>query len=87
MARPKVVLPENGITEEDLLVHDAQDEDPTMHQMLARLRYPMVTGIIRSFNDVTLGDREDAQTREVKANSKFSKADDLFFAGDTYQVD
>ena len=82
-----VTIGEDGITQEDLLVHDAKCEDPTLHQMLVRLKYPMVTGIIRSFDDVTLEERKDAQTREVKANSKFSKTDDLFFAGDTYKVD
>ena len=82
-----VTLGENNITEEDILIHDAKNEDPTLHQMLVRLKYPLVTGIIRSFNDVTLEDRTDTQNKEVKANSKFSKTDDLFFAGDTYQVD
>ncbi|MBT8223163.1 MAG: 2-oxoacid:ferredoxin oxidoreductase subunit beta, partial [Eudoraea sp.] len=43
-----VTLGENGITEADLLVHNAELEDPTLHQMLVRSEYPMVTGIIRS---------------------------------------
>ncbi len=81
-----VTIGENGIEQEDLLVHDAKEEDPTLHQMLVRLRYPLVTGIIRSFDDVTLEERKDAQTKEVKAKSKFSKTDDLFFAGDVYEV-
>jgi 2-oxoglutarate ferredoxin oxidoreductase subunit beta len=81
-----VTIGENGITQEDLLVHDAKEKDPTMHQMLVRLQYPMVTGIIRSFEDVTLEEREDALTKQVKANSKFKKADDLFFSGETYSV-
>ena len=82
-----VTIGENGIEQEDLLVHNAKDEDPTLHQMLVRLRYPLVTGIIRSFDDVTLEERKDMQIKQVKANSKFSKMDDLFFSGDTYQVD
>ncbi|MCA0131561.1 2-oxoacid:ferredoxin oxidoreductase subunit beta [Winogradskyella alexanderae] len=76
----------NGITEEDILVHDAKEENPTLHKMLVRLEYPLVTGIIRSFNDVTLEEREDALTEEVKANSSFTKTDDLFFSGEIYQV-
>jgi 2-oxoglutarate ferredoxin oxidoreductase subunit beta len=28
----------------------------------------------------------DKLTAEVKANSKFSETDDLFFSGETYQV-
>ena len=81
-----VTIGENGITEEDLLVHDAHEQDPTLHQMLVRLDYPLVTGIIRSFNDVTLEERENALTKQVKSNSNFRKTDDLFFSGETYEV-
>lgn len=82
-----VTIGENGITQEDLLVHNAEEQDPTLHQMLVRLKNPMVTGIIRRFNDVTLEERKKAQTADVKANSKFSKTDDLFFSGDVYEVE
>ncbi|MGZ0016013.1 2-oxoacid:ferredoxin oxidoreductase subunit beta [Yeosuana sp. AK3] len=81
-----VTIGENGITEDDLLVHNAKEKDPTMHQMLVRLEYPVATGIIRSFDDVTLEEREDALTKQVKANSKFSKTNDLFFSGEIYMV-
>ncbi|MEZ4809501.1 MAG: 2-oxoacid:ferredoxin oxidoreductase subunit beta [Allomuricauda sp.] len=82
-----VTLGENGITEEDLLVHDAHEQDPTLHQMLVRLQFPLVTGIIRSFDDVTLEEREDALTAQVKTKSDFVKTDDLFFSGETYTVE
>ena len=81
-----VTIGENGITQEDLLVHDAKEKDLTLHQMLVRLQYPVATGIIRSFEDVTLEESEDELTRQVKANSKFKKTDDLFFSGETYTV-
>lgn len=81
-----VTLGENGITEADILVHDAKEQDPTLHQMLVRLEYPLVTGIIRSFDDVTLEEREDALTAKVKAGSNFTKTDDLFFSGETYEI-
>jgi 2-oxoglutarate ferredoxin oxidoreductase subunit beta len=82
-----VTIGEDGITQEDLLVHNAKEEDPTLHQMLVRMQYPMVTGIIRSFDDVTFEEREYSQIQEVKANSKFTKTDDLFFSGDVYKVE
>ena len=81
-----VTLGENGITEEDLLVHDAQMEDPTLHQMLARSEYPLVTGIIRGFPDVTFEERSADKTEKVKSDSNFTKTDDLFFSGETYEV-
>ncbi|RMZ51086.1 2-oxoacid:ferredoxin oxidoreductase subunit beta [Flavobacteriaceae bacterium PRS1] len=81
-----VTIGENGIKQEDLLIHNAKEQDPTLHQMLVRLRYPLVTGIIRSFDDITLEERQKEQTAEVKAKSSFMKVDDLFFSGDTYKV-
>ncbi len=81
-----VTLGENGITEADLLVHDAEEQDPTLHQMLVRSEYPLVTGIIRSFPDVTFEERVNAVTAAVKAGSSFEKTDDLFFSGETYEV-
>ncbi len=82
-----VTIGENGVTQEDLLVHNANEQDPTLHQMLVRLQNPTVTGIIRAYEDVTLEEREDALTAQVKANSNFSKVDDLLFSGETYKVD
>jgi len=82
-----VTLGEDGITEKDLLVHDAETEDPTLHQMLVRSEYPLVSGIIRRFPDVTFEERVDNLIEQVKADSSFTKADTLFFSGETYQVD
>lgn len=81
-----VTIGENGITEKDILVHDAKEKDPTLHQMLVRSEYPMVTGIIRSFDDVTLEERENALTEQIKSSSEFKKTADLFFSGETYEV-
>lgn len=81
-----VTIGENGITEDDILVHDAKEADVTLHQMLVRLQYPLVTGIIRAVDDVTLGESEDAVMKNVKKRSKFSKTDDLFFSGEIYEV-
>lgn len=81
-----VTLGENGITEDDILVHDATESDPTLHQMLVRLKYPLVTGIIRRVRDITFDERENEMMETVKSNAKFFKTDDLFFSGDTYEV-
>lgn len=81
-----VTIGENGITEEDILIHNAKEPDTTLHSMLIRLEYPLATGIIRAVEELTFEEREEALTNEVKANSKFNKVDDLFFAGETYEV-
>ena len=82
-----VTIGENGITEEDLLVHDAEAKDPTLHQMLVRSEYPLVTGIIRRFPDVTFEERVDDLIEQVKSNSSFRKTDTLFFSGETYVME
>ncbi len=82
-----VTLGEDGITEADILVHNAETADPTMHQMLVRSEYPMVTGIIRRFPDITFEERVDELTQKVKKGSSFTKTDQLFFSGETYSVD
>jgi len=81
-----VTIGENGITQEDLLVHDAEEVDPTLHQMLIRSTYPLVTGIIRRVEEPTFEEREDQLTKQVRANSSFKKVDDLLFSGETYEV-
>jgi 2-oxoglutarate/2-oxoacid ferredoxin oxidoreductase subunit beta len=81
-----VTIGENGVSESDLLIHDAKEPDSTLHSMLVRLEYPVATGIIRAVEELTFEEREEALTKELKANSKFSKVDDLFFSGETYEV-
>ena len=81
-----VTIGENGVTQEDILVHDAKCEDNTLHQMLVKLQYPLATGIIRSFVDTTFEEREAMLNAEVTSKSPFSKVDDLFFSGETYEV-
>jgi len=81
-----VTIGENGVTEQNLLVHDAKEKDPTLHQMLIRCKYPLATGIIRSVEEPTFEDREAQLTAQVKVNSKFKNVDDLLFSGETYEV-
>ncbi len=81
-----VTIGENGVTQEDILVHDAKEKDPTLHQMLIRCKYPLATGIIRSVEEPSFEDREAQLTAQVKANSKFKDVDDLLFSGETYEV-
>jgi len=72
-----VTIGENGITEDDILVHDAHEPDPTLHLMLVRMKNPLVTGIIRSVREETLEEREAKLTEEVKEKSKIRSFDDL----------
>lgn len=81
-----VTIGENGISESDILVHDAHMQDSTLHMMLVRMEFPLATGIIRSFEEQTFGSRERDLMDRVTDSSQFKTVDDLFFSGDTYEV-
>ncbi len=72
-----VEIGKDGVTEDDILVHDAHNPDPVVHLMLIRMKNPLVTGIIRKVREETLEEREAHLTEEVKANSKIRSFDDL----------
>ena len=72
-----VEIGKDGITEKDILVHDAHNPDPGLHLMLVRLKNPLVTGIIRQVHEETLEEREAKLTEEVKASSQIRSFDDL----------
>jgi 2-oxoglutarate ferredoxin oxidoreductase subunit beta len=82
-----VTVGEDGVTEGDILVHDAKESDSTLHHMLVKLRYPLVTGVIRSVEEDTFEEREKQLTEEVIKNKPCENVDDLFFSGETYQVE
>ena len=75
-----VTIGENGITEKDLLVHDALCEDITLQYKLAMMEgpdMPIAMGVIRSIPTETYNDAMDNQIAEVKGKSKIKCFDDL----------
>ncbi|HHB77802.1 MAG TPA: 2-oxoacid:ferredoxin oxidoreductase subunit beta [Saprospiraceae bacterium] len=82
-----VTIGENGVTEEDILVHDAHDPDPTLHLMLTRMSNPIVTGIIRAVEEMPFDERFVGQMEERIAASKGITFDDLVESGETYILD
>ncbi len=81
-----VTIGENGITEKDILVHNAKEEDATLHMMLAKLQMPIVTGIIRSVKSDTFDQRMKVQVEEVERKSPFKSVDDLLVSGETWEI-
>ena len=81
-----VTIGENGITEADILVHDAKLENPTLHFMLVRLDYPMVLGVIRSFDSDPYEKKLQRQVLEVAEKSQFKTIDDLLLSGETWEI-
>lgn len=68
-----VKLGENGITEKDILVHDAHCEDNTLHLKLALMSgpdYPVALGVIRDVEAPSFDECVYAQIEEVKAKKR-----------------
>ncbi|RLD22256.1 MAG: 2-oxoacid:ferredoxin oxidoreductase subunit beta [Bacteroidetes bacterium] len=81
-----VTIGENGVTEDDIIVHDAHKVNPTMHFMLVRLEYPMVLGVIRSIEQEPFEQRLTKQVEQVEAKSPFKTMDDLLLSGETWEI-
>ena len=84
-----VEIGKDGITIDDLLVHDAYDQDPGIHTMLAKLappNFPMVFGVIRAAMFPTYDDLVEEQIKFAKENSKIKNVDDLLNSGDTWEI-
>jgi 2-oxoglutarate/2-oxoacid ferredoxin oxidoreductase subunit beta len=84
-----VEIGKNGITVEDLLVHDQYNPDPGIHMMLAKIappHFPMVFGVIRSAMFPTYDDLVEEQIKAAKHTSKIRNVDDLLNSGDTWEI-
>lgn len=86
-----VEVGKDGYTEEDILTHDAHCEDPTLHYMLASMKYPdypVALGVIRDVTGEPVYDREVArQVEEVGATAKIHNLDELLNSGETWSVE
>ena len=68
-----VTLGENGVTENDLLVHDAHCEDSTLQLKLAMMEgpdFPVAVGVIRDVETETYDEAMTKQIEEAQAKSK-----------------
>lgn len=84
-----VTIGENGITEKDILVHDAKCEDTALQLKLALLQgpdMPIAMGIIRDFNDETFDDAMENQIKEVKEKSKIHNFDELIGSLEQWEI-
>ena len=85
-----VTIGENGVTEADLLVHDANAKDDTLAHFLSRFSFPEQPVPIGVFRDVEKTTYEDdmakqiSQVTEKRGGRKTMK--DLIYSGDTWEV-
>jgi len=84
-----VKIGENGITEKDILVHDAHSDNLGLHLMLVGMtypEYPVAFGIIREVKKPTYNDLMDQQIIDVTAKSKIKSLDDLLNSGNIWEI-
>jgi 2-oxoglutarate ferredoxin oxidoreductase subunit beta len=85
-----VKLGENGITEKDILIHNAYEPNSGIQFMLANMRYPeypVALGVIRSVPGPIYETDLENQIAEVKKASKIKNMDDLLNSGSVWKVD
>ena len=79
----------DGVTEKDILVHDAHCHDKTLHSMLVRLtrpNFPVVFGVIRDVDEPSFNDGIVHQIDQVKKSSKLKSVNELLKSGETWEI-
>ncbi len=84
-----VKIGENGITEKDILVHDAKEPNPGIHMMLVNMKFPdfpVALGVIRAVADKTYDANVRDQVMEVQKKATIKNVDELLQSGSTWEV-
>lgn len=84
-----VKLGENGITEKDILVHDAHCQDNTLQLKLALMEgpdFPIALGVIRDVEAPTYNDAVNEQIEEVSSKKPYHSLKELLLTNDTWEV-
>mgnify|MGYP002508132488 CR=1 FL=1 len=85
-----VEIGKDGITLDDILVHDAKCEDNTLQLKLALMGdgdgFPVALGVIRDVEAPTYNDAVEVQIEEVKAQKKYHTFAELLETNDIWEV-
>lgn len=84
-----VKLGEDGITEDDILVHDIHELNPGIHYRLAGMtlpEYPVALGVIRAIDAQTYDTAMQEQHVKVQKASQIKNVDELLRSGATWEV-
>lgn len=85
-----VKIGENGVTHDDILVHDAADDNLTLHLALIQMKlpgFPVAFGVIRSVAAPVYDQEMEAQIKMVQGKRKITCMDDLLKSGNTWVVE
>lgn len=84
-----VKIGENGITEKDILVHNAHDESPVLAYMLSRMSlpdFPVPMGILRQVSAPTYDQQVVDQVGEIKKTKGMGDLQKLLTGKDTWNI-
>jgi len=85
-----VTIGENGITKEDILVHNAENPNPGVHMMLVNMKFPelpVALGVIRAVKDKTYDDNVRDQIEEIRKKPTCTCVDELLRSGSTWTIE
>lgn len=83
-----ITIGENGITEKDILVHDAKCEDNILHYKLATMGgdLPLALGIIRDYTTATYNEDFVNQIETVQSKNPNRTLKDYLMSGETWEI-
>jgi 2-oxoglutarate/2-oxoacid ferredoxin oxidoreductase subunit beta len=84
-----VTIGENGVTEADLIVHNARDEEDNNHYRLVRMElpeFPVAMGVIRDIESTVFESEMFDQVQHARENSKIRNMDDLLHSGNVFEA-
>ena len=85
-----VEIGKDGVTKDDILVHDAHCQDNTLQLKLALMGdgdgFPVALGVIRDVEAPTYNDAVEAQIEEVKAKKPYHNFAELLETNDIWEV-
>jgi len=84
-----VTIGENGVTEADILIHNATCENATLQTMLAMMEgpdFPIAMGVIRAVEDETYDAAVEAQIAEIQAKSRIKTFDELVASCEQWEM-
>ncbi len=84
-----VEIGKNGITLDDILVHDPTQENAGIHTMLSTMKrpdFPVAIGVIRNVKRPTYNELLEDQLIQAREQSSIHCVDDLLNSGDTWEI-
>ena len=83
-----VTIGENGVTEDDLIIHNTKDVDDTNHYRLVRMglpEFPVAMGVIRAIESDVYESQMFDQVQHAKKTTKIKTMDDLLHSGNIFE--